>query len=57
MNAVKTVFLLVLLSGIFVVVGYLLAGMPGVIMAGVVALAMLLGARYELRKEERGSTA
>ena len=46
MNAAKTVFLLVLLSGIFFVVGYLLAGMPGLIIAGVVALAMNVGSYW-----------
>ncbi|MEE8347087.1 MAG: M48 family metalloprotease, partial [Dehalococcoidia bacterium] len=46
MKAVKTVFLLVLLSGIFVVVGYMLAGMPGLIIAGVVAVAMNFGSYW-----------
>ena len=40
MKAVKTVFLLALLSAIFLVVGYLLAGVPGLIVAFVVALGM-----------------
>jgi len=40
MKAVKTVFLLSLLSAIFLVVGYLLAGVPGLIVAFVVALGM-----------------
>jgi heat shock protein HtpX len=40
MKAVKTVFLLALLSGIFLVAGYLLAGVAGLIVAFVVALGM-----------------
>ncbi|MCH7576942.1 MAG: zinc metalloprotease HtpX [Chloroflexi bacterium] len=40
MKAVKTVALLALLSAIFLVAGFLLAGVPGLIIAFVVALAM-----------------
>ena len=40
MNAVKTVFLLALLSGVFLVAGYLLLGVPGLVVAFVVALGM-----------------
>jgi heat shock protein HtpX len=40
MNAVKTVFLLALLSGIFLVAGYLLAGIAGLIVAFVAAVGM-----------------
>ena len=40
MKAVETVALLALLSAIFLVAGFLLAGVPGLIIAFVVALAM-----------------
>ncbi len=40
MKAIKTVSLLALLSAIFLVVGFLLAGVPGLIVAIVVALGM-----------------
>ena len=40
MNAIKTVFLLVLLSGIFLVLGYAVGGQVGLIVAFVFALAM-----------------
>jgi heat shock protein HtpX len=40
MNTVKTVFLLALLSAIFLVAGYLLAGVPGLVVAFVAAVGM-----------------
>ena len=40
MNNVKTVFLLVALSGIFLAIGGLIFGPTGLIIAGVIALAM-----------------
>jgi heat shock protein HtpX len=40
MNNVKTVFLLVLLSGVFLAIGGLVFGMAGLIIAGVIAVAM-----------------
>jgi heat shock protein HtpX len=40
MNNVKTVFLLVALSGIFLAIGGLVFGMAGLIIAGVIAVAM-----------------
>jgi heat shock protein HtpX len=40
MNNIKTVFLLVLLSGVFLAIGGLVFGTAGLIIAGVIALAM-----------------
>jgi heat shock protein HtpX len=46
MNNVKTVFLLVLLSGIFLFIGYLFGGMIGLIFAGVLAMVMNIGSYW-----------
>jgi heat shock protein HtpX len=46
MNNVKTVFLLVLLSGIFLFIGYLFGGMFGLIFAGILALVMNIGSYW-----------
>ncbi len=50
MNAAKTVFLLVLLSGIFVAAGYIVAGPTGLIIAGVVAVVMNFGSYWSSDK-------
>ena len=46
MNLVKTVFLLTLLSALFLAVGFFIFGVPGVIIAGVVAFAMNVGSYW-----------
>jgi heat shock protein HtpX len=46
MNNVKTVFLLVLLSGLFLFIGYLFGGMFGLIFAGILALVMNIGSYW-----------
>ena len=45
MNTLKTVFLLVLLSGIFLAIGGLVGGTTGLIVAGVFALGRAYGCR------------
>jgi len=46
LSNVKTVFLLVLLSGLFLLVGYILGGGAGLIFAGILALAMNIGSYW-----------
>jgi heat shock protein HtpX len=46
MNNLKTVFLLVLLSGILMAIGYFFAGTAGLIFAGIIALAMNIGSYW-----------
>jgi len=46
MNNLKTVFLLVLLSGLLMVIGYFFAGPAGLIFAGILALAMNIGSYW-----------
>jgi heat shock protein HtpX len=46
MNNLKTVFLLVLLSGILMAIGYFFAGTAGLIFAGIFALVMNIGSYW-----------
>jgi len=46
MSNLKTVFLLVLLSGILMAIGYFFAGVAGLIFAGVLSLAMNIGSYW-----------
>jgi heat shock protein HtpX len=46
MNNAKTVFLLVLLSGLLIFIGYMFAGMAGLIFAGILALVMNIGSYW-----------
>jgi heat shock protein HtpX len=46
MSNLKTVFLLVLLSGILMAIGYFFAGVTGLIFAGVLSLAMNIGSYW-----------
>jgi heat shock protein HtpX len=46
MNNLKTVFLLVLLSSILMAIGYFFAGVPGLVFAGVLSVAMNIGSYW-----------
>ncbi len=46
MNNVKTVFLLVLLTGLLIGIGYLVAGVPGAVFAFIISMAMNIGSYW-----------
>ena len=46
MNTVKTFFLMVIMSGLLLVVGAMMGGVPGIIIALVIAIVMNFGAYW-----------